>query len=616
MEVTSSFRVFRVLYWQSTPRQSCKWCGIRIRIIVIVKIKNYLQRTPANINIEKVLIVLAALYFFLIVVNIALNTPFVYDSALHAIFSKNFANGYGWAESYHGKAGFLIYTTGPAITIPGALFIAVLGNKIWVPALTVCLINFSLVSVVAYQLRKIILDKNVYYSFLAGLGFFLVFYDNYWWGYYLGEISSFFLLLLGCVYLSAITQQNIRRNLFIFGVLASISLDAKVMSAPGLAGITGILMLMIWILDFYQQKSIGAKIKLTLMLMGGFFAAQIPFRLFEIINMALDGRYTYLEYLRFRHDIVTTRTLPGLQSLFGGESVFLAFFKNVSYEYEKLSEIFVTYGYIKQTFLLLLAFSIVGVVLLFKKISIAERQLIFFLAGGFASYFLWYFLLTHIIFDRHAVQVMLLFFVCVLFITARGLGWKGVLIMMVVAVLTAAPEKRANFFRALVFKDPSGGENTLYNKDIIDTKNYVLNNPTRFPLANCGWMGATREIEFLLPQSDNFKNCYRLIREALVPNESGSGYHWEHPVNFTLLINNVSWTMSKSHENNKKTQPLVMKACKQNIVYENALFRLMDCPFENLQKFVPLDQGTPFMDNLGMVISGVTDKSMFRYPEN
>lgn len=80
-----------------------------------------------------------------ILVFAATNAPIEHDEAYNATVSKSLVWGYGYSTPYPTRAAFNPYvTTGPALLLPIAAFIAVLGNKYYIPGVASAIVNVGL----------------------------------------------------------------------------------------------------------------------------------------------------------------------------------------------------------------------------------------------------------------------------------------------------------------------------------------------------------------------------------------------------------------------------------------------------------------------------------------
>ena len=80
----------------------------------------------------------------------------LYDDAFIATVAKNVAMGAGYASSYHTVDQFdPEISTGPAIVVPTALLIRILGNKYWVPGLAITIAIWATLFLLLGRLRRL-----------------------------------------------------------------------------------------------------------------------------------------------------------------------------------------------------------------------------------------------------------------------------------------------------------------------------------------------------------------------------------------------------------------------------------------------------------------------------
>jgi hypothetical protein len=229
------------------------------------------------------------------------------------------------------------------------------------------------------------------------------------------------------------------------------------------------------------------------------------------------------------------------------------------------------------------------------------------LAVSSTTYLAWYlFLFTGGWTDRYILHPMLAFLCLLVCLAARTFPRTGLPVLLLAAALVAPAARTATTRAILLFRPVPwlDGRSTFYNDQVLEVTTVLTERTFRFPLANCGWLGTTRAIEFLLPAINNFKDCYRLIEEAIEPLErprggaigtNAVGYRWRHPVSFTLVINKVNWMLSETYPPNKVRHDVLALACGSEPLYENELFRIAECDFAGLERHVPLDASMPFV---------------------
>jgi hypothetical protein len=144
-------------------------------------------------------------FLSLVVLQIANKGVCCGDDGFFAMAAKNVATGVGYASTIQYEAP--VYTTvdfdpyitsGPTVILPAAVFIVVLGNRYWVPGLTVALLWLIPLLATVLILRRNISPPRVY---LAATAFLFLLYALFpfhfeQWFALLGEVPASSLILL------------------------------------------------------------------------------------------------------------------------------------------------------------------------------------------------------------------------------------------------------------------------------------------------------------------------------------------------------------------------------------------------------------------------------------
>ena len=98
----------------------------------------------------------------------------------------------------------------------------------------------------------------------------------------------------------------------------------------------------------------------------------------------------------------------------------------------------------------------------------------------------------------------------------------------------------------------------------------------------------------MLPDSNNFIDCYQHLRDNIEADASGSSYHWRDKADlgFVLVVEDILWQLDRA---NTSKIPIMMEACGANEIYRNDFFRLLECRDEDIRRLVPLTQDSPFL---------------------
>lgn len=544
------------------------------------------------------------LFFAAVLLSAVRSTPLLFDVSLHAIVARNVATGYGWAMSYASRELLLTISTGPTVILPAAAVVALLGNTLWVPALSAVLIHVLLLAVLLWQLRKFCTAPWQLPALSLGLLFLFLHFESLWWTLLIGEISAWLLFLIACTVAADPGIHSERRRYLLIGALASLSLLARMISLPAFAGLGMYLLWREWQALQTGKRHAWASLQLLLWGLTGLLLTSLPFRLYEAAHFLSSDTLSYWDNLRYRWDLYQNNSATGIGKLAQSDSLWTAAAHNASTNYRILAKLLSSYGITTGVLCLLIICTILVLVAHALRARQAWDRLIAMLYLSTFFYAIWYFFVCQTGgFDRYALLPLLTLFVLLMFLLLRHTGPIGIALLIIAAVW-AAPAPRLQLMQQLLgFQTVAwlDGNAQTYNQLTLEAANYLENTPSPYPLANCGWMGTTRELEYLLPQPENFRNCFDMINAALEPNPDTGDYRWRHPVSFTLVINQISWRMAKSHKPSALRHRYLMQACRPQTRFDNRLYRIMDCPFDALQTAIPLDPDTPFIGQLELL---------------
>jgi hypothetical protein len=587
------------------------------------------------------------LYFSAVVLWSAESTPLLLDPALHASIAKNLAQGYGWAMSYHRRDPFLETTTGPAIMLSGAAMVVAFGNALWVPSVTVAGWNLGLLGTFLWRLQSLVEQGAMLLSIVAGLLAAYLFFDSVWWTTFVGEIPSFLLFLVACTVAADERLTSERRRFLLLGVLAGLCIHVRMLGLPGFAGLAGYLLLRARAGVRRGTTTWGALVRHGLSGAAGVAVLVVPVRLVEALVYYHSGGYGYAEFLERSRDWYWSNNAVGLGPLMDAPHPLAYLWGNVVLNARLFSGALAMHG------IDLPAQLLVGIGTILLAVGVARRDttgyggVVAALGCGLAGYALWFFPLAHSLNDRYALHPLLASVTLVVLVAAWWLPRAGVPSLLLAVAVTAPPTRLAVATDLLQFREPNWvhrlrspqsaeaeaylrqwmeqgwegrpaapGETDLpgYNALAEEAAAFLTAHQFRHPLANCGWLTTTRELEYLLPGVEHFKDCYRSIEEALRPigpvspgaptpgrtNAAGEAsgapaYAWTHPVNFTLVMHKLHWEMAKSYRQDRLRQDVLEAACDPTPLFESPLYRIVECEFEALRRLVPLDARTPFV---------------------
>ena len=222
------------------------------------------------------------------------------DHFINAVTAKNIVWGLGWSSS--GYETYLLnpenLTTGPVVILPVAVAVAIFGNTLAVPGLTLFLLNLALLTLLLRSLRKVYADDRQLYLCGILLLVFFIFFKSYYWYRLIGEMPALLLLLLAITYLQRFFLYGHARHIFISALMVSGALGAKELTL-----LPALVLLLIVAIFCFRRKSSGMKILTGVVLCG----LSIPFVFTAYRHLLLSQqpdawRAAYFFYADHLHD--------------------------------------------------------------------------------------------------------------------------------------------------------------------------------------------------------------------------------------------------------------------------------------------------------------------------
>jgi len=539
-----------------------------------------------------------ALFFFFaaVVIHSGFYTPVAFDNFYFAAIARNIASGHGWVDNYHQDTWFVATSTGPLVLIPGAILIGIFGNEIWVPALASAISNLFWLAIFSLILKRYLNDIKIFLAVMMGVTFVFIYYENYWWTTFVGEIPSFLLFLIGA--LVALDEKILdKKKYFFLGVIAGLSIYAKMLALPGFGAIAIYL-----VLKKLAADSLSKKIFFDILRMAGFGLAGmifilLPFRIYEAFSLYYAG-VSYKDFWMYKKSLYGENSSIGISYLFQSENTAGIIAKNFMSGLSNVSLHLKNYGISLYFLIAIFIFNAVSIIFCWWYQKNPLDRLIGILGLSLLFFMLYFFVLIEGVFVRYALQPLMLLFLLTALSALRWLSWKG-LVIVVVVLLAMLPSWKLGVMRQLISFQPvyfdEGGNNIKLNQLTLEVNDYIARHDFAYPLASCGWLSAARSVVYLQDETKKLKDCYVMIEEALQYNETEGRYQWREPVNFILVIDNINWRFAKHEASNKARQNAVLSSCRKKVLYESDFFRIMECPFSELQKHIDLDATTPFV---------------------
>ena len=506
------------------------------------------------------------------------------DDALFLSVPKNWINGYGWATSYSEKIPFNPDFTGPtALLIPAALLIKWFGNPLWIAGVTGAIINLTLLALCLHQLS--LYWKRPGLATLCLVCGCIISHPTDFAsliGYYSGSLLFFLTALIAFN-----GHYSFYKRALCIGVLAAVALHIKWLMAPAF-----LLLTLLFLLHTRCQKSVSIitvlKLLITILLpvviLHGSWVFYREYELSAYSAEYLSARQQYgLDFFRYHgsgigqwqeaNDKVsyliknTDKNLYFVEAALAQYGIRNPLLGNAPADEHHLMAwllfttlITATMVLFRKTrkeplantawFTLTLTATILAYLIWFSTFSMAMS------AGHFyfpVQWLLWLALLQlsqikHLEMPAPTVAIAL-----------------GVLIST--AVLMPAQSRNEIFLQDRTHI-PSG-------KPLYQATDFIQRHTFHAPLAGCGYGGYPRHLEYLLPSSQNFRDCLDLIEDHvdLVQNH----YQWSRPLDFNIVISLHSIGFSTASS-------IVLEACKSNVLYKNSDVMIIQCDFSDLKK--------------------------------
>ncbi|MCB1615679.1 MAG: hypothetical protein KDI30_06670, partial [Pseudomonadales bacterium] len=218
--------------------------------------------------------------FSFLVLESAENRYLDFDSAYHASVSKNLANGYGYATSYHEKIWLNPdITTGSTLIAPFASYLGIAENDIQSPLRFAACLNLALIAVLllllCFQLKKP-LD---FFLFALGFQLFLLLWEPKWLTAFTADMPVILFLALLTALLTLEQTRYFRATSLFLGVFAALDEKKKMTALIGFVVLFPALVFQLYRLSVRQGKE-GGFIAL-IFVAGGFFIAFMPLKTIE-----------------------------------------------------------------------------------------------------------------------------------------------------------------------------------------------------------------------------------------------------------------------------------------------------------------------------------------------
>jgi len=473
--------------------------------------------------IDKVLlggVILFFLWFFASSLSIAHFKSLQQDDAMFVTIPKNFLNGYGWATSYGEKIPFNPdISTGPSLLLPAAAMIAVFGTKAWIPAVTGAVMNIALTLLVLWQLKG--RAKNPVASALAllcAISIFMVNDFKTFTAYYTGCLLFVFSLLF-----LANEKYSVKRRLLIYGGIASVGLYAKPLILISFMVGAGVVVFVWSCRDGLNKKGyVGPLLKYCFLLLVGFLVVLAPWHLYKQHQL---GKYSHeFQTLHSEYQNKFFRYHgTGIGQISDANDKVQYIKKNTRKNFRIMSRFLIKENSFPRWLFfmtLIVVTALYGRKLLLglKEEKTIESFDLFSVAMVLVilANMIWYVVFSFAMTPGHTFFFVFFTFFMFFLLLANVSANRLVGVLLCAAGLMIFEVRHGAMVEAYSFK---AEDILINNQELNETKEYIENNALNYPLATCAYSAASWRLEFLLPDSENFLDCFHVYEDSLQLNE-------------------------------------------------------------------------------------------------
>ena len=481
----------------------------------------------------------------------------LYDDAFIASVAKNLALGLGYSTSYHGSDLFdPEISTGPAVIFPTALLMLGVGNKYWVPDLAITIAIWAGLIALFWCLRR---STGRYFALaiaIVSAGLLMAGSDEYG---LLGELPA--ALLVGCAFaLLSDSRRDPCRDGFMAGIVLGLAISAKLVAVFVLPALVAVPLIEAVVdrteVDPFTWRRLG-------WCCAGLCVPLVIWQAYRLI--ALSGSVTGWLALTRREVgfLAGSGSLSGIGQLREGPSLFGVVARTVRQNVVMLSgytggRVRLLPGMAAMTASLKAVFSS-------RNVQPSVKRLLRYLCFAMLLHFAWWLALSPTGWFRHLLPgvVYLIVLIAVLLPASLIASWRagamGAVGLCLSIALVISPWQRQSSGFSSIFD--FGFEPQPRLSALLQTRAKLieLEHDRSVLLVGCGWW-VPRDLEYVLPEANNFRDCYRLTpketmskRIVLVRDEY---FNKEHSVALSGY----------------------QAACEQHVIYRNNPYVVSECP--------------------------------------
>jgi hypothetical protein len=482
----------------------------------------------------------------------------LYDDAFIATAAKNVAMGAGYASSYHGIDRFdPEISTGPAIVVPTALLISILGNRYWVPGLAITMAIWATIFLLMGRLRR--LGGRWHHLGIAVTAAGLIVFGTNEFGL-LGELPAVFLAAFAFALLADESVTDLKGGLGA-GFALGLAIYAKLTVAIALPAV----LLMPWLLPASGRAGggEGSWRRRAGWLFAGLALPVVAWQIFQLSELSWSLTAWAGVKSRQLAFLIGTQSLSGIGQVQEASSIAQVLLQNASHNAAALAGYFGGgWRLVPAAAAFALAFRLT---MASPRVPAAAKRASLYLACAIGLHLAWWLFLSPTGWYRHLLPAILyatvlggLLAASVMNLSRRaGSAVVAGLCLSVALIMPVWYPQSGDFprvFRLDFERDPRLAALLQTRDDVIK-----LQQDESTILVGCGWW-VPRDLEYVLPGVNNFQDCFRLR-----PEETASKR--------ILLVRNEFYNWDK--------QPILdryQQTCDARIVYRREPFVISECP--------------------------------------
>jgi hypothetical protein len=522
-----------------------------------------LNTSHLNSRLIGVLLVVLGTWFLAGYFHKVANATLFFDCAWHATVAKNAVWGPGYASSYNGYSYFdPDVTTGPVPIGLAAAAIAVFGNQYSLPLYVASLLHLCLALAVICGVFRVA-GRSSAIAFAIALALLLSYFEPSWWQMLTGDMSSLLWGILG-LQLTVQGMDGGRRGALLgAGCMLGLSLLSKSVGVVFLAA-SGAYVL--W--TGFRHRKMESRALLTLVV--GFLICLLPWQLYQATTEVPTA-----DPDRVVASSALTRKVVGVVQLWEARDKTAHIRQSVAISNALFSQKLGQYGLPAFSHLLLLLSSLALLVYALQGPNGQRDHLLLALALATVGYWAWHFLLCVSLDLKYTLYPLFMSVVLVLYwLCTTRLRWVAPL-LLIVWMLSGPATARDEALRFYSF----GSVPDAYRSDLVAVAAAVENiaeDPSTPPLAACGWMTMPWPLEYVLPGSNYFMDCYQHLARAMVRDSQTGTYRWRSDIDlsFILVVDESLWSFDLL---NSDKNAIMLEICGGNQLYRNNFYRILEC---------------------------------------